>query len=162
MNDIFTPDQRAQFDFPVERETLKNRMGKDTGFDNIFNAQNGNSPGVVSRDYNLITHKQAVLDVLEDFDKAGLPKVEPTRIETSAAGSHLFATFRFITEFDLGLKAIEKPNVGDLLSPGFQIINSYDRSYKYSLNATMLRLVCTNGMTVNELLFGQSQRHTAK
>ena len=163
MKDIFTPDQRKVFDFPVKREPIVNSMRKDTGFDNIFRTDSGGNLGVVSRDYKMVSHKVAIMDVLRSFEENGLPQVEPVRIAASAQGGRLFAEFKFLDEnYDLGIKTTEDRKVGDILAPGFKIFNSYDRSLKYSLSAFFLRLECTNGMTTTENLFHDSQRHIPK
>jgi len=158
---IFKPEVLKTFNFPIEREPLSNSRESDTGFDNIYNAKSGQSLGVVSRGYKLITHQEAIFQVLEGFKKQGLPKVEPVRIRTSAEGARMWAEFRFVQkklELDLG-RAVENPKVGDLVVPGFKIANSYDRSIKYGLNAYLLRLICTNGATVTERLYSESRRH---
>ncbi|KKM28098.1 hypothetical protein LCGC14_1568170 [marine sediment metagenome] len=162
MTNIFTAEQRKVFDFPVKREKLLNPQQHDTGYDAIYRTDSGANLGVVGRGYKLIPHRIAILDVLRQFEENGLPKVEPVRIAASAMGSRLFAEFKFAEKFDLGIASTEDPKVGDLISPGFKIINSYDRSIEYSLSAFLLRLTCTNGMTVTEQLFFDSQRHVAK
>jgi len=158
---IFKPEVLKTFNFPIEREPLSNSREIDTGFDNIYNAKTGQSLGVVSREYNLITHQEAIFQVLEGFNKQGLPKVEPVNVRMSAGGARMWAEFRFVQkklELDLG-SAVENPKIGDIVAPGFKIANSYDRSIRYGLSAFLLRLICTNGVTVTEHLYSESRKH---
>jgi len=156
---IFKPEQLKTFNFPVKREELHNSKGSDTGFDNIFDSRSGNSLGVVSREYKLVRHEEAIFNVLDAFAKNGLPKVAPVNIRMADAGARMYAEFRFKQEMELGFSAVENPKVGDIIAPGFKICNSYDRSLKYGLSAYVLRLVCTNGMTVADSLYAENKRH---
>ncbi len=156
---IFKPEQLKTFNFPVTREELFNSKGSDTGFDNVFHARTGESLGVVSREYNLVTHQEAVFNVIDTFKKNGLPGVEPVHVRMSGGGARMYAEFKFKQEIELGIASIENPKIGDLIAPGFKITNSYDRSIKYELSAHILRLICTNGATVSELLYSEQRRH---
>lgn len=157
---IFKPELLKTFNFPVTREESFNSKGFDTGFDNIYNVKTGKNLGVVSREYKLVTHQEAIFDVLETFEKKGLPKVEPVRIRMSGAGAKMYAEFRFKQEMEIGVHAVENSKVGDIIAPGFKITNSYDRSIKYEISAYILRLICTNGATINELLYSERRRHS--
>ena len=159
MTDIFTPEQKQVFSFPVKRTKLLNPAGHDTGSDSIYRTDTGTNLGVVSREYKLISHKNLITDVLKQFEENKLPKVEPVKIAVSGMGSRLFAEFKFVDKFDLGIASTENKNVGDFIAPGFKILNSYDRSLEYSLSLFCLRLACTNGMTMTEQLFTGSRRH---
>jgi len=157
---IFKPELLKTFNFPVKREESFNSKGCDTGFDNIYNAKTGDNLGVVSREYKLVTHQEAIFNVLETFEKNKLPKVDPVRVRMSATGARMYAEFKFNQKIEVGVHASEDPKVGDLIAPGFKITNSYDRSVKYELSAYILRLICTNGATVNEQLYSERKRHS--
>ncbi len=157
---IFKSEQLKAFNFPVEREESLNSQGFDTGFDNVFNASTGVNLGVVSREYKLVTHKEAIFNVVDTFKKNGLPGIEPVNVRMSGGGARMYAEFRFKQEMKLGIHAIEDPKVGDVIAPGFKITNSYDRSIKYEISAYILRLICTNGATVNDMLYSERKRHS--
>ena len=157
---IFKPEQLKTFNFKVEREESLNSQGFDTGFDNVFNASTGVNLGVVSREYKLVTHKEAIFNVVDTFKKNGLPGIEPVNVRMSGGGARMYAEFRFKQEMKLGIHAIEDPKVGDVIAPGFKITNSYDRSVKYEISAYILRLICTNGATVNDMLYSERKRHS--
>ena len=135
---IFKPEQLKAFNFPVEREESLNSQGFDTGFDNVFNASTGVNLGVVSREYKLVTHKEAIFNVVDTFKKNGLPGIEPVNVRMSGGGARMYAEFRFKQEMELGIHSMEDPKVGDVIAPGFKITNSYDRSVKYEISAYIL------------------------
>jgi len=157
---IFKPQQLKSFNIPVEREISNNVKGFDTGYDNIYHAQTGQNLGVVSRDYKLVTHKEAIFNVIDVFKKNGMPEIEPVNIRMADEGSRMYAEFSFKQKMKLGFSTIENPKVGDMISPGFKITNSYNRSLKYEISAFMLRLICTNGMTVSEVFYSERKRHS--
>jgi len=151
---------QSLFNFPVKRESIINSMGQDTGFDSIFRTDSGTSLGVVSRDYQLIKHNKAVTSILNLFEKKKVP-IEPVKINVSSNGARLFASFKTKKEIDLGISPKSNKEIGDVISPGFMILNSYDRSIRFSLQTFVFRLVCLNGMTVREQIFSHSKRHTS-
>lgn len=145
--------------FPVEREKLLNPRGKDTGYDSIFNKKTGDSLGVVGRDYQMITHRQALEQVMDVLDKNKL-KIKPLKVQTVENGSRLFAQFmvqKKTKELDIPLRFRE---VGDKIAPGFMITNSYDRSLRFGTESYIYRLACTNGMLSQDVLFNKKKRHT--
>lgn len=146
--------------FDVRREDLINSKGHDTSFDNIYKRSNGESLGVVSRDYQLITHDQALSQVINLLEKKKLPKIKPVRVRTTHNGSRMYAEFMLNRKSDLGLSTVSDHKVGDTISPGFMITNSYDRSLKFGASSYIYRLACANGMVVQEDVFGEKKRHT--
>ncbi len=153
---------RRRFDFPVEREAITNPSGKDTGYDMIYRTDTGTNLGVVSRDYKLIRHAEVIDEVLGLFQRKRLPEIEPLDVIVSAQGARLFASFKINKEADLGVALKSRNNVGDIISPGFMITNSYDRTIRFTLETFVFRLVCSNGMIAKEELFKQSQLHRRK
>lgn len=153
---------RRRFDFPVEREAITNPSGKDTGYDMIYRTDTGTNLGVVSRDYKLIRHAEVIDEVFGLFQRKRLPKIEPLDVIVSAQGARLFASFKINKEADLGVALKSRNNVGDIISPGFMITNSYDRTIRFTLETFVFRLVCSNGMIAKEELFKQSQIHRHK
>ena len=153
-------DVRKAVGFKVTRKELPNARGVDTGFDAIFRNDNGANLGVVSREYQMVEHQQALENVLNVFEKKKLPKVTPTDIQITDGGSKMFASFVLNKKSDIGVATKGNRNVGDIISPGFKIVNSYDRTIRLSLLSYVIRLICTNGVTANEELFTEKRRHT--
>jgi hypothetical protein len=146
--------------FGVEREELSNAKGIDTGFDTIYKRRDGQSLGVVSRDYQMITHEQAITQVMEILEKKKLPKIKPVRVQTTHGGSRMFAQFMLNRKSDLGIPTISNTKVGDMIAPGFMITNSYDRSLRFGTESYIYRLICSNGMVARDQLFSSRKRHT--
>ena len=149
---------KLSYDFPVVRENLPNSVGKDTGFDAIYRKDSGVNLGVVSKEYKLITHKEAIDSVLRELGKRKFPPVTMVSEATSYNGARLFATFCLKKETRVGV-TLRGRKVGDVVSPGFTVINSYDRTIKFDLRSYVLRLVCLNGAMVSEDLFHLRKRH---
>lgn len=139
--------------FPVKREMIINPAKKDTGMDMLFRGDNGEHLGVVSRDYKMVPHQESVEKTLEALKKEKVP-VEVKDFYMSGQGARIYLTLRFRQEMEI------IPGSKDLISPGAFLTNSYDRSLIYELKGFITRLVCWNGMTVMETLFGAARKHT--
>lgn len=146
--------------FSVDREELINAKGIDTGYDTIYKRKGGATLGVVSRDYHMITHRQAITQVMDILEKKKLPKIKPLRLQTTHDGSRMYAEFILNRKSDLGIPTVSNTKVGDMISPGFMITNSYDRSLRFGTESFIYRLVCSNGMVVQDKLFSERKRHT--
>jgi len=152
---------REVFDFPVEREKLVTPSGIDSMHDCIVRMDNQAPVGLVSRDYKMVTHTEAVEAVLEEMEKRRLGNVRPTTMTTSKGGSRMFASFVFGEESKVGtlIDPDSHLKIDDLVSPGFTILNSYDRTMRFFLKSFISRLVCINGLMIAEELFLRSHRH---
>jgi len=141
-----------EISFPITREKLSNKMGNDTGMDAIYRNDDGTNLGVVSREYNLVPHTQAIELVMEQIEEAKLPPVNLSKYWTSNNGARLFASFTFGEEYEITEK--------DTISPGFMIINSYDRSLRLGIESYVERLVCSNGLFARDMLVTTKRKHT--
>ena len=79
---------KLSYDFPIVRENLPNSVGKDTGFDAIYRKDSGVNLGVVSKEYKLITHKDAINSVVRELEKRKFPPVKLISESTTNNGSH--------------------------------------------------------------------------
>lgn len=148
--------------FKVERAAIKNPMNGDSGFDTIYRTDTGQNMGIVSRDYQLLEHKIGIKNVLEEFRARGFKKIEPVRVDLVGGGSKMYSQFVIKDlKHDLGLPVKKESKVGDFLSPGFLVGNSYDRTMKFTLDMFIFRLVCSNGLKVRTEIFQISERHLA-
>jgi len=144
---------KKDFNFEVRRNKLLTPSKKDTGYDTIWKEETGESMGVVSREYKLITHQRAIDSVLEQFDKQDI-EVENVKNEITRNGARGFFTFNIPSEsYDL------EPRVNDLISPGFIISNSYDRGLRFGLQSFIYRLVCKNGLMAKDEVYTDKKRH---
>jgi len=62
-----------------------------------------------------------------------------------------------VKKFGFGLEIGKKK---DILVPKLRLVNSYDGSIKYNASASILRLVCTNGLTMPVAISSFRKRHT--
>jgi len=129
--------------FNVGRDKLYRADGVDTGYDALFNEDNGHQISVVSRDYQLITHAEAVDRMHSIFDSMG-ETVEDKKIHVMNNGRKLFT--------ELQMKDHEFDVVGDSYSPTIIMENSLDKTKSFKVRFGLFRFVCSNGAiwAVNE------------
>lgn len=94
--------------------------------------------GCVKSNYKVLTHKEAIDPIIESLSKN---HDVFKRIFVTDSGSKMFA--------NLYLKdANTTISQNDGFWPGVSIVNSLDGSLKYRAEATIFRLICTNGLRV--------------
>lgn len=145
--------------FDVRRQELSNEKGIDTGFDTIYKKKGGASLGVVGREYQMVTHREALTQVRNVLEKNKL-KVKPLKVQLTDGGARMYAQFMLNKKTDLGITVRTDRKVGDYIAPGFMVTNSYDRGLRYGIELYVYRLRCTNGMVGKDLLFNERKRHT--
>lgn len=106
--------------------------------------------GIVSDNYKIITHGEA----LGAIEKALGKKVEP-KVTIAKNGALMFATYT--------LKDVQgEVAKGDIVGMQFTAINSYDGTTTLRISLGGLRLVCLNGMVVSDHFYRFSIRHTGE
>jgi len=140
--------------FEVEREQLFRKGGVDTMYDALYRKSDGFQLSVVSRDYQLVTHAEAVNFIDDQLKTAGIKSVEH-EIDLTNDGKRLKYEVRFP---DYQFKV---PGDTSLVEPTMKTWNSLDKSRSFILEFGNLRLVCTNGMTVGKNILQVSQIHYA-
>lgn len=109
--------------------------------------------GTVGRNYQLLSHADALDPLLQQLEGRGEKIFK--RVALTADGARMFANIYFPDQ--------ESTITGeDSFWPGISVVNSLDGSLKYHLEATIYRLVCTNGMRVPEVIAGGSAIHSKK
>ena len=108
------------------------------------------------------SHEEALSHAIKLLQDKGLPKIKPVRLRTTHFGARMYAEFTTNKKSDLVIKDIGTPNSlsADLVSPGFVLTNSYDRSVQLTAQSYIYRLACSNGMVVQEDIFTHRVRHT--
>jgi hypothetical protein len=96
--------------------------------------------GVVGGNYKVLTHAEALDPILERLTAKGVTTFK--RVALTANGAKMFANIYFPSEE----MSVGRGSNGDNCWPGISIVNSLDGTLKYSMEATIYRLVCTNGM----------------
>ena len=107
---------------------------------------------VVSVDYKLIRHEEAI----EEIEKAigATPNLGGYEATTDFYndGGRMLREYIF-HDHQMVIQA------GDLVKPKLQLFNSYDLTWPFIVILGAYRLVCTNGLVVNQKLFHLKKRH---
>jgi hypothetical protein len=107
--------------------------------------------GIVSEDYNLVENRKVVEAAERVIDEARLDAQQ---------GKHLFDGRRFRQRWVLQ-KATFDVAPGDVVALTLDAWNSYDGSARFGLAFNLQRLVCSNGMVVDQLLGGFRFKHNS-
>ena len=94
--------------------------------------------GLVGSNYKVLSHRDALDPILERLTERNINMFK--RIALTEGGAKMFASVYF--------PGNEKNAGGDKFWPGITIVNSLDGMLKYSIEASIYRLVCTNGLRV--------------
>ncbi len=129
--------------FTVKRERLHRTDRIDTGYDALYRADSGTQLSVVSRDYRLVKHRDAVDFVHHMLDDLGV-KRKKIRIDLSRNGGKLFYEVQLpeykFNAADTGVKntALDGRPGKDEFVPRLIIRNSYDRTSSFSITVVIL------------------------
>ncbi len=127
------------YDFRVDREQLFRKDGTDSVYDALFDKDTGEQLSVVSRDYQLVTHTEAVDAYHKVFDSMD-ESVEHYRFETMNRGKKFRGEFKLPNhEFDVA---------GDHFIPTLIAENSIDRTRSFISRFGLYRMICENGCVV--------------
>lgn len=140
----------TDYRFPVEREPLVRADGVDTRYDALYRGDTGDQLSVVSRDYQLITHAEAVDAVYGYLDALGEP-YEEFRAGLTNQGKRLFAEVKLPhREFDID---------GDGIQPSLVVENSLDKTRSLSTSFGAFRLICSNGAIIGRRIVNINLTH---
>jgi len=122
------------------------------GYKAIVDRDSGKLFSIVSKDYRLIRHEQAI-DELESIlyrtESLGSPCITTLFYND---GGRMCRTYRFAT-----IKVEMQP--GDMINPELSLYNSYDLTWPLALLLGAFRVVCTNGLVVGHKLYQFKKRH---
>lgn len=150
-----TIPHNSNFDFPVAVEPLFTQDGKGSG---LYGTVRRDDSGVqvfssMSERYGLLRNSEMISQIEEGFAAKGLSGFERQAfVYDNGARSEFQWTFKNRT--------IKTPKRGDAMAFRVTARNSYDGTWKASLVDSVVRLVCTNGMTRDQHGFGLSRKHT--
>lgn len=106
---------------------------------------------VVSRDYELIPHKE----VIELCDTYYAGQDVSRKVKLTRNGARMFASY-IMKDMKVNIGTEDEP---DMVSPRVTITNSYDASMRIWVEAGAWRLVCTNGLKIGKTLIKRSRKH---
>ncbi len=121
-------------------------------FKAIVNPGTGKVFSIVSKDYKLIRHEQAVEQLEAIIIKHPKLGEYPVETELYNDGGRMRRTYRFIE------KSIEI-TPGDLIDPELHLYNSYDVTWPLMVVLGAYRLVCSNGLVFGVKFLHLKKRH---
>lgn len=132
--------------FPVEKQKIYHDE-YESGFSKVVRADNNKLISVVTDNYLLIENKEIYSHLLENFG------------ELKMMNDFSFSNDRYSSmSFELPFEAREV-EVGDTVSAMLRIENSYDTTKSLTVSINAMRLVCSNGMIVNDSIYQSKTKH---
>jgi hypothetical protein len=118
----------------------------------IVDLDTGKLFSIVSRDYRIIRHEDAIAEMEEAISRSkGLTGYQVITKFTNDGG-RMRRTYRF----NGNAAEIEK---GDLIYPEIHLLNSYDKTWPFFILLGALRAVCENGLVFGHGLLYLRRRH---
>lgn len=108
---------------------------------------------VVSKQYQLIRHREVCEQIFETLDKIPGIDLKPS-LRLSNNGGQMKLTFGFGERLAINEK--------DWLQPSLHVLNSYDLSMNFSIMVGAMRLVCLNGLMAWSKHAGAAQKHIGR
>jgi hypothetical protein len=134
--------------FPVKKKPILYN-GQETGRSMIIREDKDEFVSIVSDDYLLIPNRLVLDSVVREFSGIIDNKQKPQLFSTGAYSSVSF-NLKYPTK---------EVKVGDNVGAVIRIENSYDTSKSLRVSMNAVRLVCSNGMTVDSPLFQSRVKH---
>jgi len=139
--------------FTTGREKIF-RSNKDyVGHDVIYREDDNLQLGVVSKDYSVISHREAIQPVEDALNLLGLKHRFDFKLDRG--GAKMFARAHMIdAEFDpasvtgIPNTAFNGKTNQDIFTPMIRVQNAYDKSRPFAVDFGVLRLWCLNGAVV--------------
>lgn len=148
-----TAAEKEKYDFPVELQPMLDNYGNPVPrFKNLVRTDTQHSLTVVSDNYRLFTHKQAV-----DATKGFLDHFGNRSVRNWVEGDGK----RFVHQstYDLAT-SVNTPALKDTVKLQLTMVNSYDKQSSLRVRICAQVLSCLNGMTVPGGALDLSFRHT--
>lgn len=157
-SDVTAEDVRVALDLPqvIEDQVVFGQPGnwrKTNKHKALVNPDTGKLYSIRSKDYRLVKHEEAILDIMSIVDQ----NPEYGAIEWSAAGTaDDYKRVQLKGRFPEHSLEVRK---GDLVNPTIEYFNSYDGSWGERLWFGAFRVVCSNGAMVGERVLALSAAH---
>jgi len=122
------------------------------GYKAIVDSNTGKVFSIVSQDYRIISHEQAIEQIESVINKNDNLGKYDTEIDLYNGGGRMRCTFTFP-----GISAeIDK---GDAVNLQLHLFNSYDLAWSFLIILGAFRLVCMNGLVIGDTIFHIKKRH---
>lgn len=144
-----------EYQFPVKMEKLTTANGIEVPDRyGIVRTDNDSVLGTVGSNYKLLSHADAIDPILNHLKRKKQDVFK--RIALTQGGARMYANIYFPNE-EIEVGGRKSP---DTFWPGITVINSLDGTLKYHLEASIYRLICTNGMRVPTRIAGGASVHS--
>jgi len=120
----------------------------------IVNPESGKVYSIVSKDYKLLRHEDAVQRIESTINENLELGKHKTDTEFYNDGARMQRIYRFY-EIPVEIKP------GDTINPELQLFNSYDTSWPFIVILGAYRVVCSNGLVVGEKYLHLRKRHVS-
>ena len=122
------------------------------GYKAIVDANTGKVFSIVSNDYRIITHEQAIEQVQSIIEKTEDLGGYDLKVRFYNDGGRMRCTFTFP-------RIAAEIQRGDIVNLQLHLSNSYDVTWPFTVVLGALRLVCTNGLVVGKKILHIKKRH---
>jgi len=137
--------------FPVRKEKFLYN-NKETGKSLIIREDTNDLISVVSDDYLLIPNRLVVDNLLKEF--SGIIEMNTARIKQNTFSNINYSSLSFDLKYPK-----REVKTGDVVGAVLRVENSYDTTKALRVSMNALRLVCSNGMTVDSEIFHSKTKH---
>lgn len=134
--------------FPVKKQPIIYN-GQETGRSMIIREDKDEFVSVVSDDYLLIPNRLVLDSLMKEFNTIIDNKKKP-QVFSNGSYSSISFNLRYPQQ---------EIKVGDTVGAVIRLENSYDTTKALRVSMNALRLVCSNGMTVDKPLFQSKMKH---
>ena len=130
----------------------QNKPNLAPGYKAIVDSNTGKVFSIVSKDYKIIRHEQAIEHIKSIIARNDHLGKYHNEVNFYNAGGRMRCTFTFP-----GISAeIQK---GDVVKLQLHLFNSYDLAWSFTIIFGAFRLVCTNGLVIGNTIFHIKKRH---
>jgi len=130
----------------------QNKSQTAEGYKAIVDADTGKVFSIVSKDYKIITHQQAIEQIESIISKNADLGSYDVKVNFYNDGGRMRCTFTFP-------KIAAEIVKGDVVNLQLHLSNSYDVTWPFTVILGALRLVCTNGLVVGKKVLQIKKRH---
>jgi hypothetical protein len=145
------------FPVVVEKPVIYDQRGvlkKVDQYKALVDSRNGKVFSIVSRNYKLITHEEAIdriEGILTGHEELGYYR---TKTEFYNAGARMRRTYSF-PRVDITIRQ------GDVVNLELQLFNSYDRTWPFIIILGGFRVVCSNGLVIRKTYYHCKKSHVS-
>jgi len=154
---VFVPDTKTIDEFAEFREFSQNEKNYESEFKAIVNSKTNKVAQIATSSYEILQHRDFFSLLASSLEEIGVRDIYGFLLERNQGDAYtLRVNFKD--------HSITEPKVGDNIALGIEFENSFNKFYAANGAAWLLRLSCTNGMTMDNSISGANfyRNHNAK